>query len=264
MGPAKRKIVKTSYRVRRALRPDSPGRGVAVDRHDVFLASYPRSGNTWIRFILTALMKPNESLTRELVRRTIPDIYTDSPGYIAKVPRPRILKSHEYFDPRYRRVIYLVRDPRDVAASYFHFYKTTDSYRAGMTIEEFVGGMVAGSLDNFGTWREHVNSWLATRGSSDDFLLVKYEDLRADPYGQSELVVQFIGLPWTPDALRKAVEATTFQQMTRIASRDISPERRELLARRGTPGGWKDEVPTACSELIASEFADAMAPLGYL
>src|SRR5215470_5689419 len=96
------------------------GRGVTIFPDDVFLVSYPRSGNTWTRFLLGNLIYQHEPVTFSNVESRIPEIYFNPDRAMRRLPRPRILKSHECFQPQYRRVIYIVRDPRDVAVSYYH------------------------------------------------------------------------------------------------------------------------------------------------
>lgn len=103
------------------------GRGGAskwmeVRDDDIFLVSYPKSGNTWLRF-LVANYFVGDQLTVDLrnIEIIVPDIYVHNIYYFEKLKGPRIIKSHELFDPRYGKTIYIVRDPRDVALSYWHF-----------------------------------------------------------------------------------------------------------------------------------------------
>src|SRR5437899_924402 len=90
------------------------GRNLIVLPDDVFLVSYGRSGNTWTRFLIGNLIHPDEPVTFANIERVIPDIYCNSQKKIMNLPRPRLIKSHECFEPRYKKVIYIVRDPRDV------------------------------------------------------------------------------------------------------------------------------------------------------
>src|SRR5437660_7753546 len=94
-----------------------PGRNLDVFDDDVFVVSYPRSGNTWTRFLIANLLHPEEPATFLNIGRLVPDAEVQSSRYMRGIPSPRVIKSHTYFDPRYPRVIYIVRDPRDVAPS---------------------------------------------------------------------------------------------------------------------------------------------------
>src|SRR5271167_2148996 len=86
---------------------DLAGRNFAVYPDDTFIVSYPRSGNTWTRFLVANLLHPEEPATFATIERTVPDSEAQSSRYLRTVPRPRVIKSHEYFDPRFKKVIYI-------------------------------------------------------------------------------------------------------------------------------------------------------------
>src|SRR5690349_8047723 len=87
------------------------GWSLHVFSDDRFLVSYPRSGNTWTRFLTANLLFPDREVSFLNIDHLIPDVLNVDRRTLAGIPRPRLIKSHEYFDPRYRRVIYIVRDP---------------------------------------------------------------------------------------------------------------------------------------------------------
>src|SRR5215471_15987144 len=87
---------------------DIPGRRIYVFPDDTFIVSYPRSGNTWTRFLIASLLHPNEAVTFSNIDRFIPDITAVPRKILRETPRPRVIKSHEYFDLRYNKVIYIV------------------------------------------------------------------------------------------------------------------------------------------------------------
>lgn len=100
----------------------------------------------------------------------------------ARLPRARILKSHEYFDPRYKRVVFVVRDPRDVALSMYYYSIKRQNIPDGYAMEEFVPRFMTGDfLEDWGSWDEPVASWRATRERKSGFLLLRYEDMLSDP-----------------------------------------------------------------------------------
>ena len=86
---------------------------------DTFVVSYPKSGNTWVRFII-ANMLTEELVTMKSVHDFVPDIYT-SADYINSYESPRFIKSHHPYFTKYPKIIYISRDYRDVVISYYHY-----------------------------------------------------------------------------------------------------------------------------------------------
>src|ERR1700733_6949193 len=161
---------------------DIADRNLAVYPGDTFIVSYPRSGNTWTRFLIANLVFPTESVTFANIERLIPDAAALSNRVLKRTPRPRIIKSHQYFDPRYRRVIYIVRDPRDLVLSYYNFHRKyqqiADNYPLADFVDDFANGRLISS--DWGTWGENVASWVYTRQEQSGFLLLRYEDMKKD------------------------------------------------------------------------------------
>src|SRR5208337_3402425 len=105
---------------------------------DIFLVSFPKSGNTWTRFLLANLRSPAEPATWSNIDRMVTDPSSTTKREFDRMPRPSIVKSHECFDPRYPRVIYIVRDPRDVVVSQYHYHRKIRNFNDTATTETFV------------------------------------------------------------------------------------------------------------------------------
>src|SRR4051794_9451760 len=106
-----------------ALGRQAMAKGVTSFEDDVWIVSYPKSGNTWTRFLIANLIADGETVDWSNIERRVPDIYYNRDPHLLSLPRPRYLKSHEAYRPEYRRVVLIVRDPRDVAVSYYHFVR---------------------------------------------------------------------------------------------------------------------------------------------
>ena len=130
--------------VKYILGTDRAERDFAVYPDDTFVVSYPRSGNTWTRFLIANLVYPEKNVGFTNIEKLIPDTSSQSNRALKSTPRPRIIKTHEYFDHRYRKVIYIVRDPRDVALSDYDFQRKymqiDDAYPLEQYVEDFVQG----------------------------------------------------------------------------------------------------------------------------
>src|SRR5580693_4534967 len=123
---------------------DKAERNFAVYPDDTFVVSYPRSGNTWTRFLIANLVYPAETISFANIEQLIPDTSSQSNLALKRTPRPRIIKTHQYFDHRYPKVIYIVRDPRDVVLSYYDFQRKYRQIQDGYPIEQYVEDFVSG------------------------------------------------------------------------------------------------------------------------
>ena len=85
-------------------------RQFTVLEDDRFLISYPKSGNTWLRFLLANLLCPDGQQVRLAnLDQHVPDVYRHTDEELLARDRPRFMKTHEYLDPRYRRLVYVAR-----------------------------------------------------------------------------------------------------------------------------------------------------------
>src|SRR5919204_3004579 len=180
VGGFSRMFSRTIAGIKLALGLHRPGRNLTVFPDDIFIVSYPKSGNTWTRFLLANLTYPESCPDFANINRLIPDPEALAKRFMNRLPRPRIIKSHQYFDPRYRRIVYVVRDPRDVAISQYYFHRKRRLIDDAYSIERFVIRFVAGETSPYASWGENVAGWLATRYNTPGFLLLRYEDMLAD------------------------------------------------------------------------------------
>lgn len=249
----------------------SGGRVATIFEDDRLIVSYPRSGNTWLSFLLTNLTHADEPTTFLNLDLRCPDIYQRSDHYLLGLPRPRLMKSHEPFDGRYRRVVYLVRDPCDVALSYYRFLQKTRAIDESMSMSEFVDGFLAGKWDSSrGAWGEHVGSWLGARRSDDSFLLMRYEDLHRQPELELTRVADFLEIPHSQESCTRAVTLATPERMRKLeaAEADRVPElkatRREIpFIGAAKVGLGRVELEAADQAGIADRWANITEELGY-
>ena len=158
-----------------------PGRNLRIFPDDVFLVSYPKSGNTWTRFLIANLVYPEKHPDFANINELIPDPEGISKRHLEQLPRPRYLKSHQYFDPRYPKIIHIVRDPRDVVLSEYYFDIKRRAIPDDFPLDKFVSRFVSGELNHpYGTWAENTATWFYTRGQSPRLLLVTYEALQSE------------------------------------------------------------------------------------
>lgn len=208
-------IARLNAAVRYLLGADVAGRSLRTYPDDTFLTSYAKSGNTWTRFLVASLLHPDEPMTLLKADKLVPST-TLSRRYLNSVARPRILKSHFPFDPYYRRVVYIVRDPRDVAVSQYYFKIKRGVLPNKYPMEDFVGTFVRGEATPYGSWREHVGSWLAARLGDPDFLLLRYEDLHRQTEVEVARLARFFGVDPTAERIRWAIEQSSADRLRKL------------------------------------------------
>lgn len=244
-----------------------------TNHDDSFLVSYPKSGNTWMRFLLGNLLYPNDEPVSFLdIDNKVPQLPRVSTEDFARLPPPRTLKSHNLFDPRYGRVIYMVRHPKSVAVSYYHHLIRIRAIHHGTLFCDYMDGFIKGIYNSeFGNWAENVLGWLRGKGNDRDFLLIKYEDLKSDTLGELERVAYFLGLEVETSSLERAIRVGAFEQMRKM---EVSQKRKAELFRKnrrntffvrtGKTDEWRDYFDEQCDRLVQDNFKEAMAPLGYV
>jgi hypothetical protein len=256
-----------------ALGLDQAGRNFAVFPDDCMLVSYPRSGNTWTRFLIANLAHPDETVTFANIERLIPDTSSISSRALKRVPRPRIIKTHEYFDHRYPKVIYIVRDPRDVVLSYYDFQRKYRHIPDGYPLERYVEDFVKGNLISagWGTWGENVASWLSTRRRNDNFLLLRYEDMLQNTRRELARVTEFLALATSDATIERAIFASSAERMRQLEQQDedkwvaTKKHRKDIpFVRVAKAGGWRKNLPPSCAAQIEATWGELMSSLNYV
>jgi len=251
---------------------DKAERNFAVYPDDTFVVSYPRSGNTWTRFLIANLLHPNQNVSFANIERLIPDTSSQSNRALKATPRPRIIKTHQYFDHRYGKIIYIVRDPRDVALSYYDFQRKYRQVEDGYPLERYVDDFVTGKLisTDWGTWGENVASWIFTRGKRKDFLLLRYEDMVKDTTLQLARMGTFLGIEAEPEGLQRAIERSSADRMRELENLESDQwvatknHRKDIPFVRGAKsGGWRASLPESCVRQIEMTWGGLMTTLGY-
>lgn len=247
-----------------------PGRNLVVFPDDVFLVSYPKSGNTWARFLIANLLYPERHPDWGNIDRLIPDPTVMSKRHFERMPRPRIIRTHDAFDPRYRQVIYIVRDPRDVALSQYHHHRKRKLIEDNHPFESFLARFLAGETNVHGSWKQNAASWLAARYGDPRFLLLRYEDMILDTRRELARMGRFLGVEATPERLSQAVEQSSPREMRKLEQVQadqcaLTKDTRQDLpfVRTAKSGNWKSEMPESCIAAIETACGPLMKWLGY-
>jgi hypothetical protein len=189
---------------------------------DVYVVTYPRSGTTWMQFMLYLLTTDGSTDFTHLSQvspwfeRSLA-IGSMQAADFEQHASPRILKSHLPwgFLPRPGRYIYIVRDVADVAVSYFHFYRSHLAFEG--SLEQFFARFVTGRVQ-YGSWFRHVEGW-RRHAEHPRVHIVHYEQLVTDCTRVMDGVCRFLGLEVRPAALTKVVRRSDFAAMKALENK---------------------------------------------
>lgn len=274
-----------------------------------WLASYLKSGNTWLRLALASLRaggapvdftvrRPEAPIassrrlfdtllgveSSDLMACEIDELRPRVYGIMKETSQaPLLCKVHDawtrtpsgepLFPPQATLgAIYIARDPRDVAVSLAHHCNVTLDFAIEcLANPDWKVCVAVHSLSRqlpqrFLSWSEHVKSWLEESGLKP--LLVRYEDMSADPLGVLARVAGYLHWDVTDEALSLAVAATRFEVLQAAEDRQGFPERppesKVRFFRRGLANGWRDTLTQAQAERIERDHEVVMIRLGYL
>ena len=265
----------------------------------VWLASYPKSGNTWLRAFLhnyiaqpeapqsiNALIDfsavecaaaffnaPGDTLSPEATQHRRPAVHEaltrlhDDLVFIKTHNANLALHGVPLCTPAHTAgSIYILRDPRDVALSYAAF--------AGKSVDEIITFMANPNAANRATtqqvfefmssWSNHVRSWLGAKNR----LLLRYEDLLADPEKHFGRVIYFLGGDAQPARLRRAIE---FSDFATLAAQEQahgyvagSPVAAAPFFRAGKSGQFHDDLTLAQRLKIETDHGSVMKQFHFV
>lgn len=224
----------------------------------IWLASYPRSGNTFVRNILHDVYGLSSGEYHLIDRIPFDKNYTRHPFVKTHLLPDQIEPS----DPNIKAV-YLVRDGRDSIVSMAH--QRSDIIEPGsdliLNMEEAI---MAEKGSYFGGWATNVKAWLERCD-----IIIRYEDLIEDPLRQIERLRHILELPAARPEKLPTFEASKKGDATYGTRKEwgYSEEEARKLAgkifRRGKKGSWKSEMPEEIRELFWALHGDTMGMVGY-
>jgi hypothetical protein len=189
--------------------------GLAFDPRpdDVYLASYARSGTTWLQMILYQLTTDG-SMDFEHITGPIPyfERALMQGRDLSRLPSPRIFKTHLRYGnlPKgpYKR-IYIARNGKDVLVSCYYFFRAHSSFKG--SFDEFFYRFMAGNVQS-GSWFRHVAEW-SEHAADSNVLFLRYEDLVTDFERTLERIAAFVERPLSKEKFASIAERCSFPFM---------------------------------------------------
>ena len=212
---------------------------IKIKKNDVYLVSYPKSGNTWMRFLLINYVfnSRRDQLIYNDLENFIPSIHKSTASHINNLKGFRIIKSH-FVKLHYPKIVYIVRDGRDALVSYYYYTMQLRGFKG--TFEDFYNFDLNSGAE---TWDQHLNKALSYKNKKPDkILIVKYEDLKNDTAEVLTKIIHFIGLELDKDQLNYAINSSSFKNLKNMQEQTgVKVEDKPInFFRKGKSNQWKD------------------------
>jgi hypothetical protein len=270
----------------------------------LWLASYPKSGNTWLRAFIHNLMSDartpvdiNEMSTlttgdslvqwyRHLDSRPPLDWSREDVArmrrgaqlaMVASKPETVIVKTHNALLAPHdlpiiqmdltAGAIYVVRNPLDLVLSLADHYGVDVDKAIEVMNDPANGGLADGNIvfEIHSTWSRHVESW--TGRPHPSLYVVRYEDMLGKPLHAFGGITRFMGLKPGRERLERAIELSSFKNLRAQEEKKGFREKSEKgssFFRVGKAGQWRSALTQAQIDRVVENHAKQMARFGYL
>ena len=259
---------RTGYRLSKtALRPPLIWlRHRGLDPADVMLASYPRSGNTWCRFLLGEILS-DQKTGFDSIDKAVPQIGLHQVALPLLPGGGRLVKTHEQYRKDYAKAVYLVRDVRDVVLSYYDRGKYLGVFN-NVAFDAFLPMFLQGQTNTVGSWPSHVRTWLdSPLGQSGKLLVIKFEDMRQHTEATLGRVLKFLDVSIDELKIRDAIAANSVDGMRVKEDRSRfyphSSQESGRFVRKGAIGGWHARLTPEQVGLVERYAGAELELLGY-
>ncbi|KAL7597644.1 hypothetical protein Lser_V15G26274 [Lactuca serriola] len=244
---------------------------------DIYLATLPKSGTTWLKALVFAIVNRNRYKNNSLSTHPLlisnphnclpfieTEIYRHTPTY-AKAHSPRLFATHIPYISLPQsilqsncRLIYLCRNPKDVLVSMFHFAnKLRDKSSSLLTFEEAFDSFSNGVMP-IGPYWDHVKGYHKVSSEHPGkVLFLTYEDMKTDTLNHVKRVAKFLGYPFTEKeetagAVQEIIRLCSFENLSEVNKhgnlREGIPN--DAFFRKGEVGDWTNHLTNEMSQTL--------------
>ncbi len=253
-------MIKSSF-IKKYIRGCSIRKKIKED--DIFIVSYPKSGNTWVRFLIANLIiKEKIEVNFNTIHDIVPEF--ENTEYSKSINmNSRFFKSHSELNTRFSKVIYIIRDGRDAYSSFYNYQK--NKLNEVYSFKSFLKDKI---YKENNSWSSHIESWNNHKiWGSKNFLLIKYEELLKDTYSILKKIIDFSGLSVSEKEIKSAIHKSSFNNMRRLEKeKGRKYQNKDNLAfftRKGVTGDWKNYFDEESVQLFKTLENNTLIKFGY-
>ncbi|XP_062598014.1 sulfotransferase 1E1-like [Saccostrea cucullata] len=254
-------------------------RDMKLGEDAIILATFPRSGTHWVWEIMGMLLRGKaeySTVTREQVFVEGLSDMSQMQGYngvmSTRVPFQWLPKQHV---DKGGKIVYVVRNPKDVAVSLFKFLSSC-GFLPGMSFENFLDELYIGRKAMYGGWFEYNKKFIEEATvRKDQILMIQYEKLQRNTEAEIRRLADFLGVKDENGLVKEITEKCTFQNLQQ-ADKSVREDQKmaELMNelqvketptvyRKGKIGDWKNHFTVAMNETLDKVYAEKMNGVDY-
>ncbi|XP_046360225.1 sulfotransferase 1B1-like isoform X2 [Haliotis rufescens] len=240
---------------------------------DVIIVGYAKSGTHWMWEVAGMLVAGSTDYIRQLKEHQF--IESKEVAVLDALTSPRLLNTHMAFRflpsevvSKRTKVIYLLRNPKDVAVSLYHHVwgMNKDNWVYNGTWDDFLDAYLQGNVW-CGSWFDSVLDWEKTRPARSEMpvFTLHYEDMKKDPLSNVQRLSEFLEAPASSEFCQRVVEACSFKKLKQAKDnmeenflRDIWKPGCEGFYRKGEVGDWKNWFTVAQNERFDAVYGEKM------
>ncbi|KAF8785879.1 Sulfotransferase 1C4 like protein [Argiope bruennichi] len=250
---------------------------------DILVASFPKTGTTWLQEIIYCILHGvDESLSQSLEDR-FPYLEFIYPGLdsIKKMEGQRLLKTHlpysllpqEDILKKNVKVFYIMRNPKDVAVSYYHFVRMMTISNYSGNFDNFFEDFISDKVPYGPIWKHYLDMW--EHKNDQNILILFYEDLQKDIHGNIRKIASFLNRNPTEKEINDIANHCSFDNMSQNPTVNyqhwdalgIRKSSEAKFMRKGQVGDWKNyfnaEMNRSMDLWIENNFKDVSVSFGY-
>nr|XP_033801310.1 sulfotransferase 1 family member D1-like [Geotrypetes seraphini] len=250
---------------------------------DLIISTYPKAGTTWMSEIVDMIYN-NGDVTKSsqapiycrvpYMEFIMPEENMSGIQQLNNMASPRLIKTHlpvqllpKSMWENKCKIIYVARNAKDVAVSYFYFHQSVKLMPHPGPWEEFLQKYIAGEV-SYGSWHDHVKGWWKKK-QEHPILYLFYEDMKENPDREIRKVIQFLEKDLGEEVLEKIIHHTDFQAMKenpmtnyKTITPDLLDQKASPFMRKGITGDWKNHFTMAQNEVFDADYARKMEGSG--
>ncbi|XP_071973529.1 sulfotransferase 2B1-like [Engystomops pustulosus] len=241
---------------------------------DVVIVTYPKSGTTWMQEILTLIYSKGDPTIATSVPNWVRAPWLEHIYFkdnIKDEEGPRFITSHlpsDILAPALQKskakVIYIMRNPKDVAVSFYYFHKMAKFLPDVTSFPEFLKLFLEGQV-YYGSWFDHVKGWYSQKNNLDIFY-IRYEDMCKDLRRSIKKLCGFLGCPMYSEEVNKIEQNCKFDIMSKnimvnytLVPKEILDHEQSKFMRKGVVGDWKNHLTDEQNEVFDKLYKEKMS-----